>query len=106
MTTRDWRRLGCAALMGALIAFLAGLMVGGREAAPEKIPVATEINRDDGPEPKARNVYSPHIINDPYVLREQRRVVDALEAECRHSGNHCAEAEQARRWLRQQDTSD
>jgi hypothetical protein len=88
--------------MGALIAFPAGLMVRRPGAAPETIPVATEINRDNGPEPKTRNVYSPHIINDPYVLREQRRVVDALEAECRHSGNYCAEAEQARSWLRQQ----
>jgi hypothetical protein len=92
--------------MGALIAFPAGLMVGGREAAPEKPPAAAGIDRDDGPQPKARNMYSPHIINDPYVLSEQRRVVEALEAECRHSGNHCAEAEQTRRWLRQHDKSD
>jgi hypothetical protein len=100
----DWGRLGGAALIGALIAFPAGLMVGRREAAPEKISVATMINRDNGTEAKSRNIYSPHIIDDPYVLGEQRRVGEALEAECRDSGKHCAEAEQARRWLRRRNT--
>jgi hypothetical protein len=102
----DRRWLGCAALVGALIAFPAGLIVGGREAGPQKIPGVSESNRDAGAQVKARNVYSnvysPNITKDPYVLSEQRRVVEALEAECRHSGNHCAEAREARRWLRQQ----
>lgn len=98
----DRRRLGCAALLGALFAFPAGLILGSREAGPQKVPATSESNRDAGAKVNARNIYSPIVIKDPYFLREQRRVVEALEAECRHSGNHCAESQQARRWLRQQ----
>ena len=54
---------------------------------------------DDGTEADARNPYSPIIFEDPYVLRRHREVVEALEAECRSFGSHCAEAEQARRWI-------
>jgi hypothetical protein len=59
---------------------------------------------DDGRNANFRKVHSPVILNDPYVVRQQRKVVEALEVECRHFGTHCAEAEQARRW--RDDTSD
>jgi len=61
---------------------------------------------DDGRKADFRKVYSPKIIKDPYVLRQQRKVVEALEVECRHFGTHCAEAEQARRRINELDTSD
>ena len=100
----DWRKLGCAALSGAVLAFPVGLIVGGRQAAPERGSVATKI--DDGRKTNFRKVYSPVILKDPYVLRQQRKVVEALEVECRHFGTHCAEAEQARRWRDELDTPD
>lgn len=100
----DWRKLGCAALVGAVLAFPAGLIVGGRQAAPERGSVATRM--DSGRKADARNAYSPNISTDPYVLRRQREVVEALETECRNVGTHCAEAEQARRWIDDRVASD
>ena len=100
----DWRKLGCAALSGAVLAFPVGLIVGERQAAPESGSVATKM--DDGSEGNFRKVYSPNIFKDPYVLRQQRKVVESLEVECRHFGTHCAEAGQARRWRDELDTSD
>jgi hypothetical protein len=61
---------------------------------------------DDGGKADARNVYSPIILKDPYVLRRHREVAEALEAECRNFRTHCAEAEQARRWIDELGTSD
>jgi hypothetical protein len=60
--------------------------------------------RSNAPAAKAdaRNVYSPIVVKDPYVLDRQRRVVDALEAQCRDTGDHCPEAKAARRWLNEQ----
>ena len=100
----DWRKFGWAALGGAILAFPIGLVVGGRQAAPESGSLATRI--DDGRRANFRKVYSPTILKDPYVLSQQRKVVDALEVECRHFGTHCAEAEQARRWRDARDTPD
>jgi hypothetical protein len=100
----DWRKLGCAALTGAVLAFPAGLIVAGRQAAPETGSVATRTG--DGRKAAGRNVYSPNLIKDPYVLRQQREVVEALERECRNFRTHCVEAEQARRWSDQLDASD
>jgi hypothetical protein len=92
--------LGCAAIVGAAAAFPAGVIFGGRDA----------IRQKDGPEAQRdnasatanfRNVYSPEIYNDPYVREQQRKVVEALEAQCRHAGERCTEAKAARRWLRE-----
>lgn len=100
----DWRKLGCAALSGAVLAFPLGLIVGGRQADPERGSVATRT--DDGRKADALNVYSPNLLKDPYFLRRQRDVVEALEVECRNLGTHCAEAEQARRWMDERDRPD
>ena len=98
----DWRKLGCAALGGAVLAFPGGLLVRERQAAPERGSVATKM--DDGRNADVPNVYSPNISKDPHVLRQQREVVEALEMECRNFHTHCAEAEQARRWIDELDT--
>lgn len=95
---RDWSALGCAALLGASIAFPAGLMVGLGGETPSR-DVAE--SRRAGPTVRgartARNPYSPNIAGDPYVIEEQRKVLAALESSCRQSKQLCAEAEQARR---------
>lgn len=90
--------IGCAAAIGAMLAFPAGLMIAGRPAAPPQ--QNSDAGRPNAPAAKtaeARDFYSPKVTSDPYVLDQQRRVVEALELECRHYGKHCAEAGQARR---------
>jgi hypothetical protein len=101
MSGRDWRGLGCAALIGAAAAFPLGMMFANRDASHRKAGTAA---RGNAPAVKAdaRNVYSPVVAKDPYVLDRQRKVVEALEAQCRDTGVHCAEARAARRWLNQQ----
>ena len=94
---RDWRVIGCAAAVGAAVAFPAGLMLGGRDAPREREVIVTRPNAPAAKTIEGRNFYSPNVSTDPYVLDQQRRVVEALELECRHFGKHCAEAGQARK---------
>jgi len=95
---KNWGALGCAAFIGAAVAFPTGWIFGGRHA----------IRQTDGPEarrdnasvrPNFRNFYSPKIYGDPYVEDQWRKVVESLEAQCRNSGERCTEAKTARRWL-------
>jgi hypothetical protein len=56
------------------------------------------------PEPgkeQARNPFSPVVLDDPYVVGQHRRAVEAMELSCRRTGELCAEAEQGRRYLRE-----
>jgi hypothetical protein len=48
-----------------------------------------------------RAIYSPRIKDDPYFLEQQRKGIEALEAECHRTGEFCAEARQARGQLGQ-----
>lgn len=100
MRARDWRGLGCAALIGAAAAFPAGVMFASREPAP-----STASKRAAAPAER-RDFYSPKVTTDPYVMDQQRKLVEALEMQCRQSGANCAEAKQARRWIDKQDRSD
>ncbi len=84
-------RLGCAALVGAAVAFPVGVMVGGRGV--EEAPAGAKARRTA----EGRNFYSPSFRSDPYVLEQQRRVVEALELGCRQFGERCREAAAARR---------
>ena len=96
-TGRDWRIVGCAAVLAASIAFPLGLIVGGGEPAREINRPPARPAPPRGPAPPARDVYSPRVTSDPYVIEQQRRVLRALELSCRQSKRHCSEAEQARR---------
>lgn len=93
---RDWRGIGCAALLGASIAFPMGVIIGGNEPARETEGEARRPGPSRGQAPSARNAYSAQVASDPYVIEQQRKVLRALEVSCRQSGHHCAEAEQAR----------
>lgn len=93
---RDWRALGCAALLGASIAFPVGLMLGDRTPR-EKAAGPSRSGPSSGEGRTGRNHYSPRIAGDPYVIEQQRKVLRALEVGCRELKQHCAEAEQARR---------
>ena len=89
--------IGCAAAIGAVVAFPAGLIIAGRDSPPARDGSAARPNAPAGNKAEARDFYSPKVTSDPYVLDQQRRVVEALELECRHYDKHCAEAGQARR---------
>lgn len=45
----------------------------------------------------SRQVYSPTIANDPYVIDQWEKSIQALERACRDSGEYCEQAQQARR---------
>ena len=66
MSRKNLAALGCAALVGAALAFHAGVIFGGRNAIRQN--GGSEARSDNAP-PKShlRNVYSPEINNDPYV---------------------------------------
>jgi hypothetical protein len=93
----DRRRLGCAALIGAAIAFPAGMMLGGGGGGEREADRRGEEVTPARAKQSMRDFYSPNILDDPYVIEQQLRVVEALELSCRHSGERCREARQARR---------
>ena len=89
MSGRDILRLAAALLLGAAIAFPAGVMVASRtETAAAPMRTAPAAMRD---------IFSPTIRNDPYFLGRQRQGMEALEAHCRRTGEMCTEARAARR---------
>jgi len=94
----EWRRLGCAALLGAIVAFPAGVLLSGRGLVEQD---RTDSNATSAPasEAETRKPYSPNVLGDPYVVRQHREIVEALEMSCRQTGEGCAEARQARRYL-------
>ena len=83
-------------MLGAALAFPVALWVAGNDDGDE-----------DSPAPRrsaavGRAMYNPSIRDDPYFLEQQRKGIEALEAECRRTGDFCAEARQARRRLEDQ----
>ena len=50
-----------------------------------------------------RNPYSARVVNDPYVLRQQRSTVEALRSSCEQSKEHCDLAAAAERYIDEQD---
>jgi hypothetical protein len=88
MTRGEAFRLGVAVLLGAALAFPAGLILAPREPAPR--PPAT------APAEGTRAMFSPRVRSDPAFLAALRDNAAALEAECGRSGEFCAEARGAR----------
>lgn len=97
MTAKDLAKLGCALLVGAALAFPAGLLVAGWRDEPRQRPTV----RASAPGP-VRDVFSPALRSDPWFIERQRAGIEALEAHCRQTGENCAEARAARRWLDEQ----
>lgn len=98
MSRKKWSALGLAAFAGAAVAFPVGLLLGGRVAIRQED--GPQAHRDNPPvQANFRNFYSPKIHEDPYVQDQWRKVVEALEAQCRHTGERCTEAKAARRSL-------
>ena len=103
-SAREWQRLGCAAFLGAVIAFPAGVLFSGREPVQQQ-PTGSKATSATAGEARARKPYSPNVLGDPYVLQQHRQIVEDLEMACRQTGENCAEAKQARRYLREREPS-
>jgi hypothetical protein len=101
LSRKNWGALGCAALVGAAVAFPAGVVFGGRDAISQKDRPKAE-SENASAKANFRKFYSPEIHNDPYVQGQWRKVVEELEAQCRRAGERCTEAKAARRWLSEQ----
>ena len=98
VSQKNWGALGCAAFFGAVVAFPAGVIFGGRNASNQQDrPGAQRENA--GVKPNFRKFYSPNIHSDPYVQGQWQKVVEELEAQCRNTGQHCTEAKAARNSL-------
>jgi len=89
----DIGKLAAALLIGAALAFPAGMLVAGWTRAPERDRPAA---RRAAP---VRDVFSPALRRDPYFVDRQRQGVEALEDYCARTGASCAEARAARRQL-------
>lgn len=94
VTRRQIGMLVCALLLGAAIALPVGMMLGGAGTGELRTPIPPP-----SAEAPARNAYSPKVLGDPYFLDEQRKGAEALEAHCLDTGEMCAEARAARRWV-------
>jgi hypothetical protein len=92
----DWRVIGCTALVAASVAFPLGRLVGADDPPQAVVKGESRQNPASGQRQEARNPYSPKVVSDPYVIEQQRRVLQALEVSCRGFKTHCTEARQAR----------
>ena len=90
---RDLRLLGT--VLGLSLA-LPGCVARDRDSS-------NGLNELEARRVKARNVYSPNIASDPYVLDEQRRIAEALRRNCEASGEHCREARAAEQFIARAD---
>lgn len=94
---KDWQKLGCAAVLGAAVAFPAGFLFG---RSPIQPGVNSDTSRDGFAHyPGLRNPFDPKALSDPFVVHRHRQVVEELETYCRKTRKYCAEAEGARRYL-------
>jgi hypothetical protein len=100
VTTRDLARLGLALLVGAAIAFPAGMRVAGSRSGRER---AHPPARRPAPQ---RNMFSPSIRSDPWFVERQREGVEALEQHCARTGASCPEARAARLRLAELEAGD
>ncbi len=96
----DWLAGSCPVLQRASIALSLGMILSCSPGAPES-PTSASPNSASTTyqELRTRNVYSPEVATDPYVIEEQRRVAQALRLSCEHFKTHCKEAEQAQRFI-------
>lgn len=95
MARNEWVRLAGALLVGAALAFPAGIAIE-RLFSDEPKP-ATAHPRTTAP--ATRDMFSPSLRSDPWFLERQREGVEALERHCASTGESCPEARGARQRL-------
>lgn len=91
--------MGCAAVLGALIAFPAGVLFSMRHSAQLETHDQRTTHAPVRSSTGGRKMYSPVVLNDPAVLQKHEEIVRALEISCSQTGQGCGEAKQARRYL-------
>jgi hypothetical protein len=94
----EWRRLGCAAPLGAIFAFPAGMAFSAREAAAPDAAAKTSGGPSRG-KTAGRNPCSPDVLGDPHVVDQHRRTVEAMGSSCPQTGKLCVEPDRARGYL-------
>ena len=95
---RGWL-IGCLVVLGGLVLFSAGILLGRQQATTAQPEKRAPVTARALTKPRVRNVFSPSVIADPYVLDEQRKVVEALESDCEHQRLNCDTAKNARAYL-------
>lgn len=91
--------IGCLIVLGGAILFYAGTLPGRQQTATEGSGKRAPGIARASTKPRVRNVFSPSVVTDPYVLDEQRKVVEALERSCEHQRRNCDTAQSARAYL-------
>lgn len=88
--------LGVGILIGATLSFLLGtVFVPDQSGTKVRSPRGGQAS-GPGVTPVGRQVFSPSIKNDPFVISEWSKTVDSLERQCKQYGKYCAEAKKAR----------
>ena len=85
--------------MGLLLA-AAGLFAALVSAVPSprnESGAGSSLDRDPPLRAQNREVYSPIIAKDPYVVHQWEKSIQALEVACTKRNEYCDEARQARR---------
>lgn len=94
------RRLSLALFAMALL--IVGIAIGLAipRAAHLGLPGSRNTGEDNAGSPwPGRNVYSADIRNDDHVRREQRKLVEMLEQQCRNTRQNCDLAKASRKAL-------
>lgn len=90
-------------VLKAVVALPLAIIASCTPGVPESTQPAAQNSMWDYRAVRARDVYSPNIATDRYVIEEQRRVAQALRLSCEQFKTHCAEADQAARFIAEAD---
>jgi len=88
--------LGAGIFLGAILYFLLGTVFASDQSSKEAQSPRNGHAPELGGSPVGRQVFSPSIKNDPFVVSEWRKTVESLERQCKEYGQLCVEARKAR----------
>lgn len=88
-------------MAGAAFCFWLGTLVPQRpQQGPEQERPLAPSNRAPSQQ-TGRNIFSPSIANDPYVIQQWKDSIETLERRCRDANEFCTEARQARQQIKE-----
>lgn len=88
--------LGASIFLGAVLCFLLGAVFASNQSSKEAQGPRNGHAPGLGGAPVGRQVFSPSIKNDPFVVSEWNKTVESLERQCKEYGQFCVEARKAR----------